>query len=81
MSKKHKEGYTKSLLFKKTLPYILHEWQLVIITIILALIIAFITTYTPLILKEILDDWLVNDTLSKNEISKNINKLLIKYIP
>ncbi|UKI50299.1 MAG: hypothetical protein L6U99_02320 [Clostridium sp.] len=47
MSKKHNEGYTKSLLFKKTLPYILHEWPLVIITIILALIIAFITTYTP----------------------------------
>lgn len=79
MSKKHNEGYTKSLLFKKTLPYILHEWPLVIITIILALIIAFITTYTPLILKEILDDWLINDTLSKTEITRNINKLLVIY--
>ncbi len=79
MSKKHKEGYTKGLLFKKTLPYIWHEWPLVIITIVLALVIAFITTYTPLILKEILDDWLVNDSLSKNEISSNINRLLVTY--
>ena len=55
MSKKHQEGYSKSTLFKKTLPYIKKEWKLVLITFILAILVAVLTTITPLITKEILD--------------------------
>lgn len=79
MAKKKREGYSKSILFKKTIPYILREWKLVLVTIILAVTIAVITTYTPLILKEILDDWLINNSITKDEIWKNITRLLILY--
>ena len=54
MSKKQ-DGYSKSTLFKKTLPYILKEKKLVIITLLLSLLVAGLTTLTPLITKEILD--------------------------
>ena len=74
-----KEGYGKLTLFKKTLPYIIKEWPFVIFTIALAVLVAYITTYTPLILKEIIDDWLVNDVADKTVVIKNINRLLVTY--
>ena len=54
MSKKI-DGYSKSTLFKKTLPYILKEKKFVIITLLLAIMVAGLTTITPLITKEIID--------------------------
>ena len=58
MPKKKIEGYTKSTLFKKTLPYIKKEWKLVLITLLLNIGIAFLTTVTPLFTKEILDTYI-----------------------
>ncbi len=58
MPKKKIEGYTKSTLFKKTLPYIKKEWKLVLITLLLNIGIAFLTTITPLFTKEILDTYI-----------------------
>ncbi|MDE7264141.1 MAG: ABC transporter ATP-binding protein/permease [Anaeroplasmataceae bacterium] len=58
MPKKKKEGYSKSTLFKKTLPYIKREWKLVLITLLLNIGIAFLTTVTPLFTKEILDTYI-----------------------
>ncbi|MDE6656805.1 MAG: ABC transporter ATP-binding protein/permease [Anaeroplasmataceae bacterium] len=55
MPKKKREGYSKSTLFKKTLPYIKREWKLVLITVVLNIGIALLTTITPLLTKEVLD--------------------------
>ncbi|MCM1130265.1 MAG: ABC transporter ATP-binding protein/permease [Roseburia sp.] len=55
---KKKEGYSKSTLFKKTLPYIKKEWKLVLITLFLNIGIALLTTITPLFTKEILDTYI-----------------------
>ena len=64
MSKKKNE-YSKGMLFKKTLPYIFKEKKLVIITVILSLLVAGITTITPLLTKEILDEFIPNKELDK----------------
>lgn len=58
MPKKKREGYSKSTLFKKTLPYIKREWKLVLITLFLNICIALLTTITPLFTKEILDTYI-----------------------
>ncbi|MDE7384870.1 MAG: ABC transporter ATP-binding protein/permease [Anaeroplasmataceae bacterium] len=58
MPKKKREGYSKSTLFKKTLPYIKREWKLVLITLLLNIGIALLTTITPLFTKEILDTYI-----------------------
>ncbi len=58
MPKKKTEGYSKSTLFKKTLPYIKKEWKLVLITLFLNIGIALLTTITPLFTKEILDTYI-----------------------
>lgn len=79
MAKRKSEGYGKMALFKKTLPYILKEFPLVILTVILAVAIAVINTYTPLLLKDVLDEWLIATDLSTQEIWKGISKLLILY--
>ena len=65
MSKIKNEGYSKGILFKKTLPYIFKEKKLVIITIILSILVAGITTITPLLTKEILDVFIPNRQLDK----------------
>jgi ATP-binding cassette subfamily B protein len=52
---KVKDTYTKGELFKKTMPFILKEWKLVIVTIILSISTALLNTVTPLITKEIID--------------------------
>ena len=52
---KVKDTYTKGELFKKTAPYILKEWKLVIVTIFLSIGTALLNTITPLITKEIID--------------------------
>lgn len=52
---KVKDTYTKGQLFKKTMPFILKEWKLVIVTIILSISTALLNTVTPLITKEIID--------------------------
>lgn len=62
MSKKKNE-YSKGMLFKKTLPYIFKEKKLVIITLVLSLFVAGITTITPLLTKEILDEFIPNKDL------------------
>lgn len=61
MSKKN--NYSKSTLFKKTLPYIKNEWKLVLITLILNVLIAVLTTITPLFTKEILDIYIPNKNM------------------
>lgn len=65
MSKNKHEGYSKGTLFKKTLPYIFKEKSLVIITIILSILVAGITTITPLLTKEILDVFIPNRDLDR----------------
>lgn len=76
---KEKLVYNKSALFKKTLPYIKKEWKMVLISIVLVLIIAFLTMYTPLITKKILDEYLLNDTLAATIKYKAIINLLVAY--
>ena len=53
MSKK--DTYSKGQLFRKTVPFILKEWKLVIFTIFLSVGTALLNTVTPLITKEIID--------------------------
>ncbi len=65
MSKVKKEGYSKGTLFKKTLPYILKEKKLVVITFLLAIGVAVLTTITPLITKEVLDTYIPNQDMTK----------------
>lgn len=67
-----KETYSKGQLFKKTLPYILKEWKLVVFTVILSLIAAGLNTIIPLITKEIIDIHIPN-----KDITLIIEKLLI----
>ncbi len=64
MSKKKAEGYSKSTLFKKTLPYIFREKWLVIITLLMAGGVAGLTTLTPLLTKEILDVHIKNNNMN-----------------
>ncbi len=75
MSKSKKADYTKSMLFKKTLPYIRKELKLVIITLVLAIGVAGLTTVTPLITKEVLDQYIPN-----HEMEKIIWALVIYFI-
>ncbi len=75
MSKVKKADYTKSMLFKKTLPYIRKELKLVIITLLLAVGVAGLTTVTPLITKEVLDQYIPN-----HEMEKIIWALVIYFI-
>ena len=64
MSKKKTEGYSKSTLFKKTLPYIFREKWLVIITLLMAGGVAGLTTLTPLLTKEILDVFIPENNMN-----------------
>ena len=57
---KVKDTYTKTELFKKTAPFILKEWKLVIFTIFLSISTALLNTITPLITKEIIDEHIPN---------------------
>ena len=53
-----KDGLSKSTLFKKTLPYILKEKKLFIITFFLSLLVAVLSASTPFITKQIVDIYL-----------------------
>lgn len=79
MAKKEKLTYGKAKLFQKTLPYIKREWKTFIIAVILVFVIAFLTTYTPLITKRVIDDYILNPDLSNNEKYAAIRNLLIQY--
>lgn len=67
MSKKE-AGYTKSALFKKTLPYILKQKKYVILTIIMAIAVAVLTTITPLLTKKVIDEFIPAKELDKTLI-------------
>lgn len=57
---KIKDTYTKGELFKKTAPFILKEWKLVIFTVFLSVGTALLNTVTPLITKAIIDEHIPN---------------------
>lgn len=65
MSKKKKEGYSKGLLFRKTLPYIFKEKYLVLITFLFSFGVALVTTITPLLTKQILDEFIPNNQMDR----------------
>lgn len=66
------KNYSKGQLFKKTLPYILKEWKLVVFTIVLSLLAAGLNTIIPLITKEIIDVHIPN-----RDMNVIIQRLLI----
>jgi len=55
MAKKHSENLSKSILFRKTLPYVLKHKKLFFITLILSLLVAVLSAFTPFITKAIID--------------------------
>ena len=63
--RKKKEEYDKSVLFKKTLPYILKERSLVIITFLFAIGVAVLTTITPFLTKDIIDIYIPENNLKQ----------------
>ncbi len=79
MAQKEKLAYGKTTLLKKTLPYVKREWKTFIIAVILVFVIAFLTTYTPLITKSVIDDYILNTTISNDEKYAAIRNLLIQY--
>ncbi len=72
MAKKHSENLSKSILFRKTLPYVLKQKKLFFITLILSLLVAVLSAFTPFITKAIIDEFLPN-----SEFSKIIKALII----
>ncbi len=70
--------YGKSELLKRTIPYIKKEWKTFLIALILIFVIAFLQTYTPLITKSILDDFIKIDGDIDFRLD-SIKNLLIKY--
>ncbi len=72
MAKKHSENLSKSILFKKTLPYVLKQKKLFFITLILSFLVAVLSAFTPFITKAIIDEFLPN-----SEFSKIIKALII----
>ena len=81
MAKKKKEEltYGKSELLKKTLPYIKKEWKTFLIAFVLVFVIAFLQTYTPLLTKSIIDNFITNDKISNSDKLLAIRNLLIEY--
>ena len=67
------ENLSKSIIFKKTLPYVFKQKKLFIISIILSLVVAVLSAVTPFITKSIIDEF-----LPKSEFD-NIFKALIIY--
>lgn len=59
------ENLSKSILFKKTLPYLKKEKKLFFIALICSLIVALLSAFTPFITKEILDTFLPNGEYKK----------------
>ena len=70
--------YGKSELLKRTIPYIKKEWKTFSIALILIFVIAFLQTYTPLITKSILDDFIKIDGDIDFRLD-SIKNLLIEY--
>ena len=70
--------YGKSELLKRTIPYIKKEWKTFLIALILIFVIAFLQTYTPLITKSILDDFIKIDGDIDFRLD-SIKNLLIEY--
>ena len=82
MSKKKKNEeivYGKQELLKKTIPYIKKEWKTFLVAFILVFVIAFLQTYTPLLTKSILDDYILNDSYTNDLKYQAITRLLVLY--
>ena len=75
MSKK----LNKSGLLKRTMPYIKQNRGKIIFCLISAILVALITTYTPMLTKSIIDDYLTNKKLSTNVKVEAITQILILY--
>ena len=72
---KNDKTYSKSTLFKKTLPYILHEKWLVLLTLFLSIGIGVLTTISPLLTKQIIDEFIPN-----HQMNKIIEYLIIYFV-
>ena len=73
--------YNKKNILRRTLPYILKNKIKILLCIVEAIAIALITTYTPRITKNILDNYIANKEYS--EVLANIsiiNKMMLLYI-
>ena len=82
MSKKKKNEeivYGKQELLKKTIPYIKKEWKTFLVAFILVFVIAFLQTYTPLLTKSILDDYILNGSYTNDLKYQAITRLLVLY--
>ena len=74
------DKYSKSGLFKRTLPYILKNKWKILICILFTIAIAVLTTITPRITKNVLDDYFLSTTLTYKERFDGVTKLMIYYI-
>ncbi len=63
--RKKETVYSKSTLFKKTLPYILKEKWLVLLAFVLSIGVAVLTTISPLLTKKILDEFIAIQATNK----------------
>lgn len=82
MAKKNKQealAYGKSDLLKKTIPYIKKEWKTFLVAFCLVFLIAFLQTYTPLLTKSVLDDYILKENIDNTTKYHEICKLLILY--
>lgn len=78
MSKAY-DKYSKSGLLKRTAPYILKNKYKMLYCIVAVIMIALLTTYTPRLLKTILDDYISNTSLDNSARYEAIFKLLALY--
>ncbi len=73
--------YSKTSLYKRTMPYIWKNKFKVCLCIILTLLIAYLTAYTPTITKKIIDDYIQGKTKDEvNALINSINLLMLKYV-
>jgi len=72
--------YNKRGLFRRTLPYILKNKFKVLICVLETIAIALLTTYTPRILKDILDLHVAPATQFSDININEVNQLVLKYI-
>ncbi len=74
MSKQDK-NYSKSTLFKKTLPYMKKEKWLILLSLILSIGVAILTTIAPLLTKRIIDEFIPD-----NQLEKTFQFLIIYFV-
>ncbi len=73
------ENLSKSILFKKTLPYIKKEKKLFFITLFFSIVIAVLSAITPFITKTILDQFLPNQEYNKIIIALVLYAVIIFF--